>query len=133
MSEKEVGGVNYRIGKLDAFKQFHIARRLAPVLTSWAEVTKTQKAPEPGSEMDALKPIIDAVSKLSDADTDFVIHTCLAVVMRRDGERWANVRSSNGMLMYQDITMADMLILVYSVVEENLASFFGGGQSPSAI
>jgi hypothetical protein len=34
----EVGGFQYRIGRIDARKQFHVARRLAPLLAGMSSV-----------------------------------------------------------------------------------------------
>lgn len=134
MSELAIGGNNYRIGKLTPFQQFHIARRLAPVLfalgSSAEQAADKLRASIEGQGLDTLSvygPVADVLSKMSDADSEYVLGTCLAVVHRQQGASWAAVHAQGGGLMFQDIGLAEMMQLAVAVLKENLGNFFGAG------
>lgn len=122
-TEVEIDGRTYRLGKLSAMTQFHVSRRLLPVFTSLD-----------GEKGEMLPRLMDAVSKLSDDDSEYVIGKCLAdCAVKRDGDAgWAPIYR-NGQLMFEEIGMAGMLRLTFATIEENLASFFTGLPSGSPV
>lgn len=119
--EFEINGQQYRSGKLSARLQFHVARRLAPVLGGLAAASKNGGDDFAGF----LQPIADAISGMSDADCDYVLDTCLAIVQRQQGSSWANV-FVNKAQMFDDIDMGAMLQIASKVITENLGGFFQG-------
>lgn len=151
MSEDEFAGHRYRFGRLSAMDQFHVSRRLAPIITEASGIDFTALArllPAPAPTMPEgdvpverpaapgggilgnlhlVQPLTDALSKLTDEQCEYVIGKCLAVVTRLDGTVWAQVWSrSAGRLQYVDITMPTMMSLVVRVIIENLTGFFTG-------
>ena len=118
--ELELDGHTYRVGKLDARAQFHIVRRLAPVLGGLAPALQGDKG-----GLDALPPIATAVAKLSDADADYCIFGLLKVVSRKqpNGLGWGPVSTEN-LLMYDDIGMTQMLKLAWEALTFNMSGFF---------
>jgi hypothetical protein len=120
------GGHKYRVGRLDARKQFHIVRRLAPVLGELQAVASVKK-PE-----DAFAPLAVAVSRLSDEDSDYCIFGLLAVVSREQeqGLGWGPV-STGTTLMYDDVDLGAMLRLAWFAFSENLSGFFPAAPSGS--
>lgn len=131
MTEIEVGGQRYRIGRLDAIAQFHIARRLTPVqlalgISSSELAAKGQEADEMAMLAAIMGPIADVVSKMPEDDVNYILRTCLSVTLRdQGGDKWAKVMVS-GNMMFSDIEMPHMLRLVIASIQENLGSFFGG-------
>lgn len=129
MLDCEIKGEAYRVGKLDAFKQFHVARRLAPVVTGMTDLlVRFAKKDDASDLLDAklgetVQPLARAVAALSDQDAEYIIRTCLDVCQRRQGDGWARVQVHDN-LMFQDIDMFIMLQLVWKVLESNLAGFF---------
>lgn len=123
----EINGQSYRIGRLDAKKQFHVARRLAPLLAGLGGALKG----EAKGFAEMVAPIAEALAKMSDEDTDYVIDTCLAVVARQQGEGFQSVMVKGGGLIFQDIDLPAMLQITVAVIQQNLGSFFPGG--PSAL
>lgn len=119
---REIGGHEYQIGRLEPMAQFHVARRLGPVYNAFGSMALASASG--ASPAAKLQPIVEAVSKLSDEDSEYVIQTCLAVVKRYDADKWCAVRASSGKVMFMDIDLMTMLTLVWAVVQENLASFF---------
>lgn len=111
--EIEIKGKEYKAGRIDARKQFHIVRRLAPVMGG---VSKG------GDPIDA---IAGAISSLSDADADYVVFGLLACVKRKqdNGLGWAPVCRDTS-LMFDDIGMADMIQLAVLAFKENMSDFF---------
>jgi hypothetical protein len=127
-TEITVNEQTYRIGKLSALGQFHVSRRLAPVLAavgiSLQSLTQGMKA-DLSDFTTTLGPVADVMSKMSDEETNYIIFTCLNVVGRKDDNRYAPV-SQSGTIMYQDIDMPVMLRLVIAVLRENLGNFLQG-------
>lgn len=124
---------NYRIGKLPAMQQFHVLRRVAPILTSMG-VSASQLA-ELGKENvgeDGLLSMMGAaasvVARMDDKEVEYVIYTCLAVVSREQvlpqGSKYMNVLTGGRNLQFADITMDIMLRLTVEVLKENLSGFF---------
>lgn len=118
----QAGGHEYKAGKLDAKRQFHIVRRLLPCLAGFAGDVENL------TDADAVKGFADAVGTIADDQLDYVIDHCLAVVERQDGGVWAAVTcplpGGGRSLQYQDIGMAEMLTIVYYVIKHNLTGFF---------
>lgn len=133
--EFELEGRTYRVGKIDARAQFHIVRRLAPILgelagalkgrTAGPEVSKDDPEFKTKAAMEVMPPIAGALAKLSDADADYVIFGLLKVVLRKQdqGLGWGPV-STGEQLMYDDITMPTMLKLAWKALSFNMSGFF---------
>ena len=141
--EVTIKGAEYKIRKLTPFQQFHVARRLAPALwalgAAAAEVVKTaenvqnaapvEDAPEgdqTNGMLTAFGPVAKAFASMSDADSEYILGTCLSVVLRKSGSGWAEVapKGSQGHLAFDDITLPTMIELALEVIKENLGSFF---------
>lgn len=139
MKEVEFKGVQYRIRMLDCFKQFHVARRLAPLIAGLAKASeqvpssvKEAATENAGQWFNLISgSIAEGFASLSDETADYIIQTCLAVVDRDAGKgTWAPL-TRNQKLMYQDIDMATMVGLTIAVIQENLAGFFSSAQPDS--
>jgi hypothetical protein len=119
--EIEFDGKTYRIGKIDARAQFHIIRRLAPILGDLVPAVKTNGGG------DALQAITGALAKLSDADADYCIFGLLKAVSRKQPNDigWGAVTTGES-LMYDDMTMPMMLQLSWQVLKFNMSGFFAG-------
>lgn len=129
----KLGEHHYFIGNLDAMRQFHVARRLLPILAAVGLNPETLSASvnQPISMEVILGPVTEIIAKMSNEDAEYVINTCLSVVSREISEGKANaVMPHPGSLMYQDINMPVMMQLVVEVVKENLGGFFGGLPGP---
>lgn len=118
--EFETEGRTYRVNKIDARSQFHIVRRLAPVLGQIAPAVQGGKG-----GMDALPALADAIAKLSDDDADYVLFGLLKVISRKQdqGLGWGPVATGT-VLMYDDITMPTMLKLAWQALSHNMSGFF---------
>jgi len=137
VSEIELNGNKYRVGRLNGKKQWNVARRLMPVLSELIKAAKDipQGAnPENPSPEDAQKflekisePLADSFSRITDENSDYIIDTCLAVCDRAQGPAWAPLMRG-GNLMFQDLDMIAMLGLTFAVIRENLGDFFYSDQ-----
>ncbi len=132
-----IGQEYYRVGKLNAFKQLHIVRRLSPCLGKLAGLAnmagshiKLKKDAE-GKVVDfegdiavILTPLTEAISALKDEDTEYILNACLEVTERKQaGNNWVPVRV-NKTTMFSDISLPVMLQIAYYVIRENLTDFF---------
>lgn len=120
MSDIEVNGNVYRIGRMDARKQFHVSRRLAPLLAGIGGAISGKKADVTAT----FQPIAEALAQMSDEDTDYILDNCLAVVSRQQGNQFAPVMARGGNMMFEDIDLPTMMQLTISVIRENLGGFF---------
>ncbi len=132
MSEITMNGNTYFIGKLTPKQQLHLTRRLLPLFVGAAPSlnlndglqNKTENNSGNVVDFKDLGPLADAISKMSDSEVDAIIDPCLGVVNRKIGEGWSPIMPSAGKLMYQDISIVEILTLVSHVITENLGNFF---------
>lgn len=117
----------YMLGKLDAIRQFHIARRLAPALLALGaaalDVLKRGGGLTDAAAVASIGPLVEVVAGMSDADSEYVLRSCLAVVSRKSGDGWAPVHNAQGGLMFADIDISVMLRLAFAVIRDNLGNF----------
>jgi hypothetical protein len=142
LMEFEVNKHNYRATKLDAFQQWNVTRRLLPVIGGAADsFLKAAKAMSQGKDASVafnalleanttaiIEPLTQALGRLSDADSSFIITTCLSAVQRQQGpNNWAQMVAPNGRLMFAaEMDMVEMISIVWKVIEANLMSFSSG-------
>lgn len=139
--EVEIDGNHYRTGLLTAQQQFHVYRRLMPLLTDLNTAANIAAAVAATEAVEAEKkadmwamlqgPVLNSLAKMSDETVDYVLATCLTVCERRvdsgQSQAWARVAvpTANGFAMaYNDIAMVAMLRLVAETVQGNLGNFF---------
>ncbi|QLP47266.1 phage tail assembly chaperone [Klebsiella michiganensis] len=134
--ECTIKGVNYRANKLGVFEQLKVSRKLLPILAGLMADFSSIKAMLPttttldSGNLDKLEPVFntllpriaDELSKLTEDDTNAIIHPCLAMVVRENGKQWTPVFRS-GELMFDDIDLFSMLQLVARVVADSLGNF----------
>lgn len=142
-----LGGINYRGNHIDVMKQFHVSRRLAPMIVGLKRLLPKllqQSAPEDilaaaklgqldsSTEMMIadLEPLLEALNRMTDEDADYIIGVCLTSLQREmvNGLGWTAVWSPGnpGQLMFTDITMPQMMQMVAMVIWNNLRGFMPG-------
>lgn len=131
MAEIEVNGQTYRIGKLNAFQQLHVSRKVGPLMPRLIPAYIASQDGKILENLDVLaqmvEPFTQALSEMTDADVEYVAATCLAVVHRKQGNSWAPVWNAGGhCLMFDDVDLGTMLPLVVRVITENLGPFIRG-------
>ena len=127
MKNPVIGGNTYNIGSLSPLIQFHIVRRLLPVLASVMPLVLSKKLQGAQSDEDLLTvliPVTEAFANLSDEDANYVIHKALSVVTRKEPNDlgWSPVLNPANGFQYP-LTMIEMAELVYRVLEENIGDF----------
>jgi len=144
--EFTIGKDVYRAGKLDAFKQLHIARRLTPCIGPLVQLAaidpekfKVEKDAAgtvtkiDGDFNQVVGPLANAITALSDEDVEYVLNACLEVTERKQsGGKWAPLRV-NDVTMFDGLTLPAMLQIAYHVILENIADFFSGLPSLSGL
>jgi hypothetical protein len=139
IKQETVEGHVYSIGKLDTIKQFHVARRLTPILAALGSSMRGAILSGNGeaqmAEVFSLAsgPLSEVLAKMGDAESEYILFTCLGVVFRQEQNVWAPVTAGK-MMAYRDISLRAMMDLVVLVVQENLGNFFRSEEpaSPSA-
>lgn len=130
MIEFELGGIEYRSGKLDTFKQLHVSRKIGPLVPKLLPAFASIAAKKDGKNdialiAGALQPVADVMADMSEADVEYIFSNCLAVVQRKQGKDWAQVWR-NGALMFDDIDLSTMTQITMKVVWDNLGPFIRG-------
>jgi hypothetical protein len=111
-----------------------VARRLAPILADILphmpkiSSMKEFEALDEDRKFDLLAklapPFMNGLAKLSNADSEEVLHTLLSCVqVKQAAGNWANV-SVGGTLMFQDMDLAAMMRLAAQSFVFNLSGFF---------
>lgn len=119
----QINDVAYKSTKMNAMTQFHVSRRLAPLLSSMTNIAQGGKMEVPT----VLASLMGEISKLSDVDCEYVLHSCMAVTNRDQGggRGFAPILASDGKTpMFPDIDMLGMLTIAAHVLQDNLAGFF---------
>ncbi|MER0991619.1 phage tail assembly chaperone [Pseudomonas aeruginosa] len=144
MAEFSVNGQTYRTAKIDAMRQFHLSRKIAPVIPALipvfarlAESQKSEAAKPLSTDLASMAPLFEpfaeAVATMSDETAEYVMGTCLSVISRQQGNTWAPIwNDRQKVCMFDDIDSGVMLQLAAHVVRESLGPFLAGLLSTSA-
>lgn len=135
----EINGIEYSIGRLNAVDQFHVSRKISPLVPKLmpliAEVAKGDldkaiEAIDSGGKgdlkdlqplADALSPFMEAFALMPEDDVNYIIYKCLSVA-KRDGA----VVCRNNTIMFDDLEMAQILPIVIATIRINLGNFIQG-------
>lgn len=131
----EAGGRQFKLSKINAMKQFHIVRRIGPILgdllPTLKNIAASKKDVDQMSEDEKLDqavhfagPIMDGLAKLSDKDAEFVLYGLLAAAeMKQEGGNWARIVQGDT-LMFDNLGLPLMIQVAGRSFMYNLAGFF---------
>ena len=120
-NEVEVEGKVYKIQSMNVFTQFHVARRLAALAP--AILMYLQTPLEDRNNLVLFYSMTDAFATMPEHDVNYILTNCLNTVLRKQENGWAKIQTESG-LMFDDITMPNMLKLTWEVIMKDIASFF---------
>jgi len=135
MNEFEFNGHDYRIGKLSAFQQFHVHRKIAPLIPALIPIFMKLKAGGLKGDLvslpELLQPFADGLSAMQDEAAEYVIGTCLSVLQRKNKEKgnWVSIWNPSGkVFMFAELNedMSSMIPLVVRVIKDSLGPFLSG-------
>jgi hypothetical protein len=139
MKTQTIGEHLYEIGKMPTRTQFHVQRRVMPILLALGpsligalgSIKATGDGEGKGEEAAAdimtaaAMPLVNSLATMPDAELDYIINACLSVCSRQVGEKWARVMAPDGhTFMFADMSSADMMKLTVATIQENLGNFF---------
>ncbi|ARG37155.1 MULTISPECIES: phage tail assembly chaperone [Acinetobacter] len=142
-----IGEHAYTIGRLNALDQFHVSRKIAPIIPTlmpiitevakgdFAKVIESIEAVDgkddeavDGKDLtglqplaEALEPFMEAFAKMPEDDVNYIIHKCLSVV-----KRGSAIVCRGQSIMFDDLDMAQILPLVIAVIRVSMANFIQG-------
>ena len=122
MADMTIGEHKFRFGKLNAFDQLHVARRIAPLVHSAVfaagplneALVAFAKGDEKASDEAMVRafmqtaPFLQALSQLPDEDVNFVIKKALSVTMIERGGHFVPCMQG-GEIMCDDLSLTDLL------------------------
>lgn len=154
MVEFEIDGRQFKFDKLPAIQQFHVSRKISPLipplLPVFAQFKKEQAAldqAETGQREDAgdgappeesnlaldkigplLQPFADGLAEMTDESSEYVFNACLSVVRYKHGDNWIPLWSASGkVVMVAELNDPSLLLrLVVRVIQDSLAPFIAG-------
>lgn len=124
----EIGSRKFKLNKIDAFKQFAIMRRMAPILGDM--IGAIQGKSDKDDPLKIIAPIFDGLSKMSDSDAEKVlIGLCSAVEMQQASfGNWAKVATESNGLTFKEgpdaLDLPDILHIAIKSFWFNAESFF---------
>ena len=134
----EIEGKLFNAQKMPAKKQFHVARRLAPVLETLDGLIPLLKDDvsfdDEERNLEAIfaiiKPFASVLQKMSDDDAEYILNQCLANCKIDVNGKWANLRNGDRD-MYQDISLTELVVIAFNVIKFNLSDFTRAPQPAS--
>lgn len=144
MAEFTVNGQGYRTARIDAMRQFHLSRKIAPIIPALipvfarlAESQKAENAKPLSSDLAGMaqlfEPFAEAIANMPDETAEYVMGTCLSVVSRQQGTTWSPIwNDRQKVCMFDDIDTGVMVQIAAHVVRESLGPFLAGLLSTSA-
>jgi hypothetical protein len=134
----EIGGRKFKLSKIDPLKQFHVARRISPILADMLPAMKgLQKASGTFDQLPSdekldkiasvVGPFMKGLSQLSDKDAELVLFSLLQAVevQQLPAKNWARV-ATDSMIMMQDLDLSVLMQAAGRAFMFNLSSFFQG-------
>lgn len=130
----ELGGRRFKLSKIDAFKQFHIVRRVGPILADLLpgmQELQKEKNFESLNETQKLSafaklagPFMAGLAKLSDEDSERVLYGLLASVeIQGPTGGWMKI-ASDRILLAQDLELPQLMNIAGRAFMHNLQGFF---------
>jgi hypothetical protein len=143
MIEFEIEGKAFRFEKLTAMQQFHVSRKIAPLLPPllpiFARIAKEKKDADEGKEGKGLaddletigpllQPFADGLANMPDDASEYVFGNCLGAVRYLHNGNWIAMWSVPGKVaMVMELNDFSLLLrIVVRVIAESLAPFIAG-------
>lgn len=133
--EFEIEGFTYRIGTLSAFQQFHLQRKIAPLIPPlipvFMQISKEKGLSEDITRLPELvQPFADALAAMTDESAEAVLNTCLSALTRKTnvGDRFVPIwLKDRKVFIPEDLQNGYQTIpLVIRVIREVLGPFIRG-------
>ena len=130
----EVAVKKFKLSKIDVFQQFHIARRIGPMLAELMPAMATMSKIQIGSMSQddqfnqfakMAAPFMAGLAKMSDDEANYVLFRLLssAEVHQPEFGSWAKVATHTGIMM-QDLELGTLAQIVGRAFMYNLSGFF---------
>ncbi len=134
-TEFEQGGAKYRIKKLNAIEQWHLNRKIAPLLPPLIPVflkiarTKGGLTGDIEGVASFLGPFAEGIAGMSDEASEYVINTCLSAIQREvTANVWSPVWSAAGRTSpFPELNdLSNVIPMVVKVIWDALGPFIQG-------
>lgn len=141
-NEFEAGGRRFKLGKINVIKQFHVTRKIMPLLGNALPAMKEIAGLEKSGGIDVLNdnekldkiakvltPFIEGIGKLPDDEAEKVLISLLSSVevFQAEHKVWAKV-ANDKMIMMQDLALPVLLQAAGRAFMFNLSGFFHAPQ-----
>lgn len=132
---------DYSFGKIDAIQQFHIVRKVAPIVGDLLAVISNSGVIKSGQKLEGMKlddidfdalakdlgPLLTTLAKLPEEDVNFVLFSLLKSVQRKatSAGGYSPIMTSQNHFMFEDIKndLQLMMSIVGHAFVHNLSGF----------
>ena len=145
MIEFEHNGQQYKAEKLPAMQQFHVSRKVGPLVPplvpifleiarsgAFGDIGTTVAGKTPALDLSKLsalmQPFMDGLASMKDEDAEYVLATCLLAVRRKVGDAWQPVWNARAKLpMFDDLNdVGQLWPMAMRVLQDSLGPFING-------
>jgi hypothetical protein len=136
MSAIAIGENEYLCGRMPTRVQFHVARRMLPVLKGLQPLFATMgrnlmsdgngtMVPDVGAItiFEGIAALSDTLGMMTDSDANYIMDHALDAVQWKQGNRWIPLRNNGSLLLPAADDLATQLRLTWEVLGESLANF----------
>jgi hypothetical protein len=129
-TEFESDGHQYRISKLSALQQFHLSRKIAPLIPPLIPVFLqfSQEEKDAGAIVNLLQPFADGLAAMPDDAAESVLMVCMSALKRKADVGDLFVPVWNGRVaMFADLNdVSKVFPLAMRVIQDSLGPFIQG-------
>lgn len=123
-----IGSVNFKLNKINALKQFHIVRRIAPIMAELiplaSKFAKLKPEEMQEEQLAAITPIMNGLARLPDVDANLVLMGLLnSVEMQQSTGNWAKI-AMDDRLMFENLDLPILLQAAGRAFMYNMTGFF---------
>lgn len=133
MVEFEIDGRQFRFDKMPAMQQFHVSRKIAPLMPPlfpiFAQVAKEMEGKGLSTDLNKLGPLLapftEALAQMSDESAEYVFNACLGAIRYKHGDNWIPLWNTSGrVVMVAELNDPSLLLrLTARVIQDSLAPF----------
>jgi len=139
MKETEIDGMRFQLWPLNAKDQFHVFRRIAPLITGLGEGLNAVTA-EVGEEgmteaqmVRMMAPLFKVLSEMPDSECDYIIDKCMGRIRLFSGSTWVPLTVSGRMQFEDRIDMSVMMRLTVEMLQHTgVLNFLSESPAPNS-
>jgi hypothetical protein len=133
-TEFEQDGIWYRVKPLNVMEQWHLNRKLSPLIPPlipvFLKVARLENGVmgDPEGVAALMGPFAAGIAGMNDEDAEYIINTCMSAIQRKVADIWTPVWAPGSRIsQYQELNeLSNVMPLVIKVITAVLGPFMAG-------